>query len=173
MQQVLKKIYKRGLHTLKKTLKKRPIHEKRPLKVSRGTIANRHESCDEDRVRKERGKKERVDMSGMGGRRGWIVARSLFAEQGSPSVCVLCVCGVCVWCACVVCVCGVRVWCACVVCVVLTCVDNVCGVHSVHVVCGVCVWYVLRWCLCTCVVYVHTVCSVRVVCVMLMCEVNV
>eukprot|EP00921_Rhytidocystis_pertsovi_P024977 GHVQ01040276.1.p1 GENE.GHVQ01040276.1~~GHVQ01040276.1.p1 ORF type:complete len:128 (-),score=14.02 GHVQ01040276.1:6-389(-) len=31
--------------------------------------------------------------------------------------CLVCVCGVHVWCACVVCVCGVHLWCACVMCV--------------------------------------------------------
>jgi len=29
---------------------------------------------------------------------------------GYMCVCVVCVCGVCVWCVCVVCVCGVCVW---------------------------------------------------------------
>ena len=40
---------------------------------------------------------------------------------GDDVWCVVCVCGVCVWCVCVVCVCGVCVWCVwcviwCVVC---------------------------------------------------------
>ena len=41
--------------------------------------------------------------------------------------CVVCLCGVLVWCACVVCLCGVFVWCACVVCL--------CGI-----LCGELVW---------------------------------
>ena len=44
-------------------------------------------------------------------------------------MCVVCVCGVCVWCVCV-CVCGVCVWCVCVCvwCVCVVCVVCVCGV---------------------------------------------
>jgi hypothetical protein len=43
-------------------------------------------------------------------------------------VCVVCVCGVCVWCVCVVCVSGVCVWYVCVVCVCSVCVWCVCVV---------------------------------------------
>jgi GINS complex subunit 2 len=99
-------------------------------------------------------------------------------------VCVLCVCGICLWCMCVymyVCisVCGLCLWCiyTCAVYGFVCVCMFVCGLCLWYIcVCGVCVCVVYRsamcvcgLCLCVCGVYVCDVCVCVCVCVCVWC----